>query len=198
MIRQDKKNGFSLIEMLIALAIVAVISVMVSISVSSLNDKKRLEQGTANFLSLMQLTQSNALSGYVSIELAIAPNIGYGIHFDYPDLGDYFVFIDQANEEVAGDVDYKYDAEFDKIIENHILPSGVSFKDCVYAGSPTIVTGNIYGCDIVFLNQKDYAYVRIDSSLAAGVINTFILEDVETGEQKNISIKRWLGLIFQE
>lgn len=190
MINKEKKLGFTLVELVISMAVIGIILSVVVISLNKVRGTKELERGQAEFATQLKLTQNMAFTYQIYSQINQAPELGYGIHYDYPAGTGYFLFANLADQPGI----YGWDEGSDLLIEEFNLPKGIEFSGCQYHNSPA--SG---ACDIIFELGKDIAGVRTDSGEETDPEElTFTLKEAKSDKTKNVIIKRWTGLIYED
>lgn len=125
------RKGFTLIEMLVVLAVIAVISSLLIASYRTAQKRYALESAAQNLVSDLREVQAMAMSGAVKTTEII---YGYGVHFD-ENTSYYIIFADKQFN------DRRYQSGADIQIEKINLADQIK----IAAVSP-----NNSGLDIVF------------------------------------------------
>ncbi len=166
-IQNSSKNGFTLFELIVVMAIISIMSAVVISGYSSQRDSKALSLGENQITNDIRIVQSRSYN-ILSTNGTSFPKGGYGIKFT-KDSDKYTVFADNNNDGVHnGDEDSENDGDEDfEIIK---LPKNVKVSNLKKNGSD--IAGPV---DIVF--QPPYGRVLIDGSeKSAGSFIKFEIE----------------------
>ena len=144
MFQNSEKNGFTLFELVIVMAIISIMSVVVISGYSSQQDSRALSLGKSQVINDIRIVQSRSYNG-ISADGADFPEGGYGIRFT-EDSSSYIVFTDLDRDRI-------YDEGEE--IETIELPRNVEVKNLKKDEDESIVN-----VDIVF--QPFYGKVFID------------------------------------
>ena len=146
MFQNSEKNGFTLFELVVVMAIISIMSVVVISGYSSQQDSRALSLGKSQVINDIRIVQSRSYNG-ISVDGADFPEGGYGIRFT-KDSSSYIVFTDLDRDRI-------YDEGEE--IETIELPRNVEVSCLKKDGS---VCGVFTDVDIVF--QPFYGKVFID------------------------------------
>jgi prepilin-type N-terminal cleavage/methylation domain-containing protein len=153
-----RARGFTLIEMLVSLAILMIIAVVVLTSHASFSNS--LIVTNAAYDVALSLRQAESF-GITSRGYGTAVNAGYGVHFFSSQPSSYILFVDDSpNSCGSGSTpDCKvgqgsYDSGSDGIVSTYTINAGITVsRFCVYRGSVSYCTGggsHTFALDIVF------------------------------------------------
>ena len=185
-----KCSGFTLVELTVSIAVIAVILVMVVLGLNRVKGEGELDMGVAEFAVQLKIAQNYADTYQINDQVGGAPDKGYGIHYDYPGGTSYFMFANLDDEQEV----FGWDETSDIMIGEFSLPTGVEFTDCQYHSSPA--SGP---CDIVFELGDDVARVRTDDGRETDPEHfKFVMQNMQSGDEGSVIIKRWAGLIYEE
>ena len=99
-IQKNKKKGFTLIELMLAISIVTMISVLVLESLTKFRDRQLVEIGSENIMSLLAKARTDTLASLDDSE--------YGVHFEFDRMvlfkGGVFTEPSSDNTEVLFDL----------------------------------------------------------------------------------------------
>ena len=118
------RPGFTLIEMLISLTIIAFISTIFIVNYHSANKRSQLNMFKQKLASDIRLVLNNSL-GAVAYGGPPAVSVGWGIHFQLNDNTHYTIFADIDNNK-------KYDIGGNETVETISLPEGLEFNSLSY------------------------------------------------------------------
>ncbi|HCR52636.1 TPA: hypothetical protein DIV48_03285 [Candidatus Kaiserbacteria bacterium] len=176
-------TGFTLVELMVVISIMAVITAIVLTSQSSFN-KTLVLANTAYDIALSLRSAETYGIGSRAITGG-AVNAGYGIHFERGNTGSYVLFADispgpaasgchglPAGGATAPDAqpgNCVYTSGSDALVRTYMLGNGITIKDfCAYSsGAWSCMRGGLSSLDIVFARpnpdpfmSKDGAYSR--------------------------------------
>lgn len=166
------KKGFTLIELMVVLAIVAVVSSIVLNNQSSFNKTLVLANTAYDIALTLRSAQTYGLG---SRGVGAAANVGYGVHFVRGNPDSFTFFADTAGgESCAGATpdckpgDRVY-TEGDTVIQAYKLGNGMTVSDiCAYAlGSWSCAYaqgGGLSSLDIVFSRPNPDPFMSKDGS----------------------------------
>lgn len=140
------KNGYTLIESMIALAIIVILSVIIIIDYDKQKSDKLLVYAARQIADDIRIAQNSTVD--ILKYNGAVPMGGYGIRFSTASNTSYFIFAD-----INGDK--KYIADDDGIVKTLSLPDGIIF-DSITTNIPTSDSAEIifvppYG--VVYINE---------------------------------------------
>jgi len=180
-----KKNfyikGFTLVEMLIAISIVAVLSGIVFANFNNFRTFSNLDSDVEQLAAALRQTQLWALSGQT--RNGVRPDGGWGMHLDECNTGNckYLLFADLYP---AGAPNYTYDAGNDEVVSEGILDKLVEVKKV----EPKVNSS----LDIVFTSP--YADIYLNGS-QTNTQGTITLRHTNSQNEGIITIDRISGKI---
>lgn len=203
--RKKQISGFTLVEMLIVLAVLVMILAVITVSINQVTTKNQINIGLNNFSTQLKLIQNYSITGKQIPNENFVPEYGYGLHYDYPESRTFVFFADRYMQGQT----YAFDenscaTDCDQVLFEYSLPENVVFSNCIYDGSPVVTASTppgVYSCDIVSEIYSDNISVKDDHG---GQIPSsqdffeFVITDNNTGEIKSIRVKKWLALIYQD
>jgi len=162
----NSKKGFTLIEMMICIAIVGIISTVVMFSYSAFSDSLALSSAGQEIAVEVRQAQVYGLSVKENTVGGSGQfNNGYGVHISLDDPTNYYIFVDLANPIPNN----KYDgnstcAPGGECVEKMSLRSGVSITAiCGAAFGNTVscpLSASIRAMDIIFVRPNPDAQIR--------------------------------------
>ncbi|MEA1937418.1 MAG: four helix bundle protein [Patescibacteria group bacterium] len=170
----NNKNGFTLLELTIVMAIISIMSIIVIVGYSSQRDSKALSLGESQIINDIRIAQGKSYN-ILSINGTSFPEGGYGIRFT-EDSNKYLIFADNDNNRIYTNMTENY--------EEVELPKNVKIS-CLEKGSGCLGSGGF--ADIVF--QPPYGKVFIDGdekTIAGDFINLEIEIKNQGGSTKTI------------
>lgn len=178
-----KKQGFTMIELIVSITIIALVTGLFLANYSSANRRTDLTMTAQKMVADIRLAQSYALglarygnSGSLNI-----PDGGWGVHFDLQNYGNnrYNIFADDDANTLygSGEADERFGAQIIYLPTNIIIYS--------------ISIGN--KADLTFLPPDP------KTTINNGIVNTntsvdIVLRDVKTSTNKTVRIN-FLGLV---
>lgn len=177
-------QGFTLIELMVVLAIIVVITSVVFTSQNSFNKTLVLSNTAYDIALTLRSTQTYGLSSRAA---GTSANVGYGIHLSNVVHNSFIVFADTAPEgssgtlfclaSSAGSPDCKpgdgiytsggSDPDALSAVQTYNLNNGIKVSDfCAYLanGSGTCASGSLTALDIVFSRPNPNAIIRGNGS----------------------------------
>ncbi|MBI5254589.1 prepilin-type N-terminal cleavage/methylation domain-containing protein [Candidatus Falkowbacteria bacterium] len=165
-------RGFTIIELLVSMAIIVVLATMVTIAFSYNQQHKVLVANGQQFLNVLKETQTKALAGLKNPATKIMPAGGYGVRIS---AAQYFVFADN-NSNATLDIG-------ETLLTNN-LEKNIQFK--------------VPQSDIVFLPYKTIDSVCWNTVCADAVVKIISLEQTQTKETHSIYLDQKIGKIWSE
>lgn len=92
------RQGFTLIEMLVVISIVATISSILVVNWRKNEERYKLQRAAQEIVQNMRRTQTMALAGK-EYGTGLIPNKSYGVHFEPNQPRSYFIFADENGNE---------------------------------------------------------------------------------------------------
>jgi len=186
-IHQKKKilcNGFTIIEMLIALSIIALLSTLVIANFTSLRVNSNLNSETEQLGALLRQTQLWALSGQT--RGGIRPVGGWALHVEECSVGSckHILF---ADTNPAGVPNRIYDAGLDELASEYVLDPSINVI--------SVFPSNAGVLDIDF--DSPYAGIYFNG-MQVDAEAVIVLEHEKTGAQRTVRIDRDSGRINLE
>lgn len=186
MLNKIRKNliGFSLIELLVSISIIALISVVFMVNYHSTNKRSELNVAKQKLASDIRLAQNYSL-GSKTYDGVNTPSGGWGVHF-VTDASDYIIFADGGVVIADPNGNHVYDVGED--IETKTLPAGVTISSLSPADTFDIVFFPpnpdiyIYGRDVFDLQAAEATIdikENINNSTATVTVNYFGLIDTQ-------------------
>lgn len=164
------KKGFSLIELIIVMAIFVVLASMVTIAFNHNQKHKQLDVFAQSFLLQMREVQSQSLTGYVDAETDDVPDGGYGV---YISEDEYVIFADK-NDNAQMDVG--------EDIKNVAVGDDFSFE--------------MFGTNITFLPYQFSNGVCWNAECGAEAVKIVTIAHQKTGEAVLIYIDQQTGKMW--
>ena len=166
------QKGFSLMELMVAIAIISIMTSMSVVSYRDFNNSKALSFGLKQFLMDFRVVQNNALG--VLQHNGDIPDGGYGIRISTGDSS-YIMFADDD-----GEYDYDGGTEIISIVD---LPSGVTINSITINSITTTPVDIIFSPPYgeVFINTKstftesEVIKVEIEICSSSSLCKTFIV-----------------------
>ena len=194
-------NGFTLIEMLITVAVITVVLVGVVLGLNRIRDRESLDTGIIEFSTELRNVQNLAYTNQIFELSDGVPDRGYGIEYEFPGGTSYKTFAN--NFDVEGLVLFSEVDESDKMIEDILLPDKITFNNC---GDDLPMQECLLEepctCTIVFLPGEDSPIVNTEVSGQDDEGEyIFTLYDNRSGAEKitkNVIIKKWTGFIYYD
>ncbi|MFH0814662.1 MAG: type II secretion system protein [Candidatus Falkowbacteria bacterium] len=165
-------RGFTIIELLVSMAIIVVLTTMVTIAFGYNQQHKVLVANGQGFLNVLKETQTKALSGIKDPATKIMPAGGYGVRIN---ATQYFVFAD-SNSNAKLDIG--------ETLATGNLEKNIQFK--------------VPQSDIVFLPYKTIDSVCWNTVCADAVVKIISLEQTQTKETYSIYLDQKIGKIWAE
>lgn len=162
-------KGFTLVELLVVLAIIGAVSTVVITSQSSFN-KTLILANTAYDIALTLRSAENF--GMGSRAIGGTTNAGYGLHFDKGVPGSFILFADIWPSTDASCArpdckpgDHLYSAT-DALVRTYALGNGMTISNfCAFSSSWSCVsTGALSALDIVFSRPNPDAFINANGS----------------------------------
>ena len=147
--KQKRKVGFTIIEMVTVVAIMAILFTVVTVSLRSKSKTKELDENVKAMKAGISLARNNALSGYQATASII---YGYGI-YAASSSPLYIIYADTNNNQI-------YDSSVDTITENYALNDNAQITSC---------TGG--GCDVFFSLYEGNVYANGATGFTAFTLN---------------------------
>lgn len=168
----NQSRGFTLIEMIVVLAIIALLSLLVILSQSTFN-RSLLLTDTAYGIALS--AREAQTFGVSSRKFGSVQNAGYGLHFDMATPKSYKVFADTDNQ--IGQIpaacplgtvgrpdrkpgDCRYRASSDGLLNTYTFTRGFSVKSICIRGD----SGTLCSTDSNALQNLDFVFTRPNTS----------------------------------
>lgn len=178
------RRGFTLIELMVVLAIIVVITTVVLTNQNSFNKSLILANTSYDIALTLRSAQTYGLSSRAA---GVSANAGYGLHFQTATPGSFTLFADtyptastlsichptnnaSAPDARPGDCVYE-SAQSEKIVE-YILGNGITVSDfCAYAvGSWSCAHSNgssLSSLDIVFARPNPDPFMSANGSYSS-------------------------------
>ncbi|MBT4722758.1 prepilin-type N-terminal cleavage/methylation domain-containing protein [Candidatus Falkowbacteria bacterium] len=167
------KSGFTLVEAIVSIAIIAIMATIVYFGINGFGDKKKFELDVNSFAANLQMLRTSALA---SAEIDSVIPTGYCFYIENQDATEYITYADLNGN-------YQYDAN-DEIIETvslafqtQIQPDPIDNNDFCFAVGQSIDVI----CDETGCGQGDTILLRLIFK--------------ETNEQKSAIISKTIGKI---
>lgn len=176
-----RAGGFTLIELMVVLAIITVITTIAITSQSEFNRSVILANTAYDVALTLRSTETFGLGSRAAGATA---NAGYGMHFDRSLPGEFTVFADtypgpstssvchptlDASAPSAQPGNCIYDPEQGERIITYKLNNGITISNfCTYAlGSWSCATGNLSTLDIVFSRPNPDPFVSVNGQYSS-------------------------------
>ena len=187
------KSGFTLIELLLVVAIISILTAIVTIDYRTAGKKFSLERSANKLAQEMRKTQQMTMSAE-QIGLPGAkfyPEGGYGIRFEEPDagspLGQAFIFADCDNDHQFTPGNDICNGSFSEKIKDIELEKDIKIKS-LFPVSNLDITFKSPGPTIIFFSEKAESLVPEA---------TITISFLENGNTKTVKINK-AGLIEAE
>ncbi|MCR4276306.1 MAG: prepilin-type N-terminal cleavage/methylation domain-containing protein [Candidatus Parcubacteria bacterium] len=160
-------RGFTLIELMVVLAIIVVITSVVFTSQNSFNKTLVLSNTAYDIALTLRSTQTYGLSSRAS---GAASNVGYGIHLASGTRNSFIFFADTKPDASCSTPDCKpgdriyasTGVNTDTLVQTYRLNNGITVGDfCAYppSGSGSCASGSLTALDIVFTRPNPNALI---------------------------------------
>jgi len=137
---QNRNKGFTLVELLIVVAIIGVLSALVIAGFRAGNRESNLRFAAQNLVSVFKQAQIMASSGKIPAGESDPPPGGYGVYID--SLTSYILFADNND---SGDYDGGEE------VENISLPENVEFfEGGIFVGLTWVPWDPVVGLNVIF------------------------------------------------
>lgn len=170
-----KEVGFTFIELLIVVAIVAILSALVIAGFREGNRESNLRFASQNLVSVFKQAQIMASSGKIPAGESDPPPGGYGVYID--SLTSYILF---ADKDDSGDYDVGEE------VEDISLPNNIEFFE---GGAPP---NPVIGLNVLFASPDGKMSIYLGSELAD---RTIVLRVSPSGGLIQIYLNSTTGLI---
>jgi len=177
-----KKNGFTLIELIVSIAIISMVTGLFLANYSSANRRTDLTMTAQKMVADIRLAQSYALglARYGSSSSLNIPAGGWGVHFDLPNYGNnkYNIFADDDANTLygSGEADERFGAQ----VVN--LPTNITIQSI--SVGPKV--------DITFLPPDPRTTINNGTATSTSV--DIVLSDARTNSIKTVRVN-FLGLV---
>lgn len=154
--KQTNKRGFTLIELIASIFIVALLSGAFMVNYHNANKRSELNMIKQKLASDLRLVQNNSLGA--KTHNGASPKGGWGVHFAVSEPSSYIIFADL--EDPNGNQAYEPGEE----AEIKTLPAGVTISSLSAGGSPA------NSLDIVFFPPDPTTFVNASPTAGAQII----------------------------
>ncbi len=165
-------RGFTIVELLVSMAIIVVLATMVTIAFGYNQQHKVLVANGQRFLNVLRETQTKALSGIKDPATKILPAGGYGVRVGGTQ---YLIFADKNSNAML---------DIGETLVTGNLEKNIQFK------TPQ--------SDIVFLPYKTIDSVCWNAVCADAVVKIISLEQTQTKETYSIYLDQKIGKLWSE
>jgi prepilin-type N-terminal cleavage/methylation domain-containing protein len=181
-----KRSGYTLIELIVSIAIIAMITAIFLVNYHSTTRRADLRLTAQRVVSDIRLTQNYALGlmSYGAVDNRVAPAGGWGIVFD-SDSSEYSTFADITPNHLF-DIG-EAEADYGAII--HTLPANFIIEDIKVKQISGLII-SVPKVNIIFLPPDPKVFIN---ALESNQEVELVLKDQTTEETKNIKIN-FLGL----
>lgn len=165
LIRRAKGEGFTLVEVIIVVAIIGLVAAATIVAIRKGNNDANLRFAAQNLVSVYEQARTMTLSGKVPANETKPPVGGYGVVI----FSDYtFLLFADHNDNIS------YDASEDQVVETVTLPTQIKFAslgDTVIFNPPDgeVKTG-IGDQTITLQNEKSPKIARVSVKATTGEI----------------------------
>ncbi|MDP1707303.1 MAG: type II secretion system protein [bacterium] len=177
-------RGFTLVELMVVLAIIVIISTVVLTSQTSFNKTLILANTAYDIALTIRSTQS---FGIGSRAILGTTNVGHGVHFQRG--GSFILFADTSPSASCGRPDcspgdYVYGAG-DTFLQTYELNNGMTISNFCVDGLCTYSS-----LDVVFLRPNPDAFISVDGSTFTNYAKACLIVTSPQGGEKYVSVSK--------
>lgn len=183
-----KKNGFTLIELIVSIAIIGMVTGLFLANYSSANRRTDLTMTAQKLVADIRMAQSYALglARYGTLGAPSVPVGGWGVNFNLDNNGNnlYTIFADDNADTLLS----PGEAVENKGAQIVTLPTNIVIQSLMVGSTPS------YKANVTFLPPDPITNINNGTATASSTSVSIILRDDKTKSTKTVRVN-FLGLV---